>query len=272
MRLQFTRPLTSRSLTHFIAQNHLQASQMILTSFGRKNIRTFCTAATSSSASSSDPKIEQNAEKKNENLPIRRIVQEDDDYYDDYNETGPTGTYKRLLSWFVFGAVGTVVAYASYSIFMELFGRSAPNNLFNETFDLIRVSDEVMRMTGDPMRAYGMDTGRHSEGRRNFVASRYVFSSPHTHSLTSSDRKYKGVDGSNRTRIRYTVSGPRGKAIIYAEVSDLMQSHEFVYLITKDMKSGRVFTVIDNRTPADLATPSAAPPPQPTLLDMLNRK
>ena len=31
---------------------------------------------------------------------------------------------------------------------------------------------QVMRMTGDPMRAYGMDTGRHTEGRRNFVASR----------------------------------------------------------------------------------------------------
>jgi hypothetical protein len=86
------------------------------------------------------------------------------------------------------------------------------------------------------------------------------------------DRKYKAVDGSNRTRIRYTVSGPRGKATVYAEVSDQMQSHEFVYLITKDMKSGRVFTVIENRSPADMANPSSPPPPQPTLLDMLNRK
>jgi hypothetical protein len=78
-------------------------------------------------------------------------------------------------------------------------------------------------------------------------------------------RRYKGADGSNRTRIRYTVSGPRGKANIYAEVSDKMESHEFVYLIAKDMKSGRVYTVIENRTrkeienPTPSQTPSAAP-------------
>jgi hypothetical protein len=174
LRLQLTRPLSGRTLTYFGHQNQMKISSIISPI---KNIRTFCTPATASSATtaaSSENKNESNTEKKNENLPIRRIVQEDDDYYDDYNESGPTGTYKKLLSWFVFGAVGSVVMYASYSIFMELFGRSAPNNLFNETFDLIRVSDEVMRMTGDPMRAYGMDAGRHSEGRRNFVASRLL--------------------------------------------------------------------------------------------------
>jgi hypothetical protein len=31
-------------------------------------------------------------------------------------------------------------------------------------------------------------------------------------------RKYDGSDGSKRVRIRYTVSGPKGKAIVYAEV------------------------------------------------------
>lgn len=82
-------------------------------------------------------------------------------------------------------------------------------------------------------------------------------------------------------RIRYTVSGPKGKAIVYAEVgpcsalsypilsclashgtysvyspcippavtqiSDRMESHEFVYLIVKDVRTGRVQTLEDNR-------------------------
>eukprot|EP00602_Paraphysomonas_sp_CaronLab_P010360 CAMPEP_0185023616 /NCGR_PEP_ID=MMETSP1103-20130426/6267_1 /TAXON_ID=36769 /ORGANISM="Paraphysomonas bandaiensis, Strain Caron Lab Isolate" /LENGTH=243 /DNA_ID=CAMNT_0027556285 /DNA_START=100 /DNA_END=831 /DNA_ORIENTATION=- len=182
--------------------------------------RHLCTAAS--------PKEGQNKES---NLPIRRIQEEDDDYYDDYEGGGRKGGYKKYLSMALVGAIGSLVLYASYSIGMELFGRCAPSNLMNETFDLVRVNDEVMRMTGDPMRAYGMDTGRHTEGRRNFVAS----------------RKYKADDGSNRTRIRYTVSGPRGKAVIYAEVSDQMESHEFVYLIARDARSGRVFTVEDNR-------------------------
>lgn len=81
-------------------------------------------------------------------------------------------------------------------------------------------------------------------------------------------RKYKASDGSNRTRIRYTVSGPRGKAVIYAEVSDKMESHEFVYLITKDMRTGRVYTLIDNRSRQEMENPSAsyqqqAPPSNP---------
>lgn len=54
------------------------------------------------------------------------------------------------------------------------------------------------------MKAYGMDVARHTEGRRYRVAS----------------RQYKAVDGSNRSRIRYTVAGPRGKAYVYAEVRE----------------------------------------------------
>jgi hypothetical protein len=128
-------------------------------------------ASASSSTPSSGSKDETN--KTNDNSIIRKVADEDDDYYDDYAGSGGNrGGYKKVFSYFVFGTISSLVLYAGYSIFMELFGRSAPNNLFNETFDLVRVSDEVMRMTGDPMRAYGMDTGRHSEGRRNFVASR----------------------------------------------------------------------------------------------------
>ncbi|CAE7823869.1 unnamed protein product, partial [Symbiodinium microadriaticum] len=67
--------------------------------------------------------------------------------------------------------IGGLVLYASYSIAVELFGRGAPGHLYDETFEIVRVNDEVMRMTGDPMRAYGMETGRTTEGRRNFIQS-----------------------------------------------------------------------------------------------------
>lgn len=53
------------------------------------------------------------------------------------------------------------------------------------------------------MKAYGRDTGRHAEGRRNHVDS----------------RKYKEADGSNRTRIRFNIKGPKGKLRVWAEVS-----------------------------------------------------
>ncbi len=62
------------------------------------------------------------------------------------------------------------------------------------------------------------------------------------------------------------MSGPRGKAIIYAEVSDKMEGHEFVYLITKDGRTGRVHTVVDNRTKLDFEKPPSAqeqPPSNP---------
>lgn len=130
-------------------------------------------SSTSSDTSESSSSTSNSSENKEEQLAIRKVEQEDDDYYDDYAGSGNKGGYKRVFSYFVFASIASIVGYAGYSIFMELFGRSAPNNLFNETFDLVRVNDEVMRMTGDPMRAYGMDTGRHTEGRRNFVASRY---------------------------------------------------------------------------------------------------
>lgn len=48
-----------------------------------------------------------------------------------------------------------------------------------------------------------------------------------------------------------------------------MESHEFVYLITKDMRTGRVYTVIDNRSKQEIENPSAsyqqaqAPPSNP---------
>jgi len=166
-----------------------------------------------------------------DNLPIRRIEQEDDDYYDDFESSGSKNSWKRYVSYTFGLSLLGLFGWAGYSLAVELFGRAAPSNLFSETFEKVRYNDEILLMTGDPMKAYGQDSGRRSEGRRNHVAN----------------RKYDGSDGSKRVRIRYTVSGPKGKAVVYAEISDRMESHEFVYLIVKDVRTGRVQTLEDNR-------------------------
>ena len=85
----------------------------------------------------------------------------------------------------------------------ELFpGRMNPNGLFSEVFDVVRVNDEIIKMAGENMKAFGRDVGRNTEGRRNHVDS-YT---------------YKDADGSNRTRVRFNVKGDKGKVVIWAEV------------------------------------------------------
>ena len=49
------------------------------------------------------------------------------------------------------------------------------------------------------------------------------------------------------------------------QVSDRMENHEFVYLIAQDLKTGRVFTVSDNR--AELAKNA----PEPSNVDALTK-
>ena len=85
----------------------------------------------------------------------------------------------------------------------ELFpGRTNPNSLFSEVFDILRVKDEIKAITGDPMKAFGRDVGQNTEGRRNHIDS----------------RKYKADDGSNRTRIKFNIKGPKGYLYVWAEV------------------------------------------------------
>ena len=74
---------------------------------------------------------------------IRRIAQEDDDYYDDYEGGEGRSGYKKYLSYFMLTTIGGLVLYASYSIAVELFGRGAPGHLYDETFEIVRVNDEV---------------------------------------------------------------------------------------------------------------------------------
>lgn len=188
-------------------------------------------------------------------MPIRRIEQEDDDYYDDFESSGSKNSWKKYVSYMFGVSLLGLFTWAGYSLALELFGRGAPNNLFSETFEKVRYNDEVLLMTGAPMKAYGMDDGRRSEGRRNHIAS----------------RKYEGRDGSKRVRVRYTVSGPKSKALVYAEISDRMESHEFVYLIVKDTRTGRVHTLEDNRDMLEERSRGSQAADAPSLLDMLRK-
>lgn len=80
-----------------------------------------------------------------------------------------------------------------------------PNSLFSEVFEILRYNEEIMRMAGDSMKAFGRDVGRNTEGRRNHIDS----------------YQYKAEDGSNRTRIRFNIKGDKGKVVVWAEVSSI---------------------------------------------------
>jgi hypothetical protein len=82
------------------------------------------------------------------------------------------------------------------------FRRSKPSSLFNEVFEILRINDDIVRMAGGNMKAFGRDVGRSTEGRRNHVDS----------------FAYKGPDGSNRSRVRFNVKGDKGKVVVWAEV------------------------------------------------------
>lgn len=123
--------LTSRQ-----KKNQLHAD---CTVFSRFPTRLF----TSESSEVKETKEESKDEKKSTQV-IRRIAQEDDDYYDDYEGgSGKTG-YKKYFTYLLVSAISGIVLYASYSIAIELFGRSAPGHLYDETFEIVRVNDEVI--------------------------------------------------------------------------------------------------------------------------------
>ena len=169
----------------------------------------------------------------NKNETVKDLDRFNDDEYDDYEEPKTAGQKVRLY-WILFMrlsllALGVVcVAYTAYELFPR---RDSPNNLFSEVFDILRIHDDVKEVTGEPLTAFGRDFGRNTEGRRNHVDS----------------RKYKAEDGSNRTRVRFNVKGPKGQFQVWVEVSDRMLNTEFVYLIVQDVRSGRVITLQDNR-------------------------
>jgi hypothetical protein len=156
----------------------------------------------------------------------------DADEYDDWEPK----TAKEKVSYysqiaFTLGLLGLGAACV-YVFIKEVnpFGRS-PQSIFDHAVDRLVIRDEVLEMTGPGPRAYGRDHGSQAEGRRNIVDSRV----------------YKERDGSQRTRVRFNLKGPKGRVMVWAEVSDKMPHNEYVYLICQDMRTRRVLTVEDNR-------------------------
>lgn len=92
--------------------------------------------------------------------------------------------------------------------------KMSPNTVFSRALDQVRNHHEVTSRFGTPIKGYGRDHGGKREGRRNFIE----------HTEYKSDE-----DGSKRTRVRFNLEGPHGKAFVFAEVSSEMSSGEFVY-------------------------------------------
>lgn len=159
--------------------------------------------------------------------------------YDDYVE--PPQTYgQRVYSFIILSfqlGLASLAAYCLYVVYQELSpSRLAPQTLFNECYDSIKNKDEVTTIVGSNSRAFGRDTN--NEGRRRTIDS----------------RQYKGVDGSNRSRIRFTIQGSKGKLYVWCEVSDKMNSNEYVYIVCQDPRTARVVTIVDNRDRVDIAS------------------
>jgi len=124
------------------------------------------------------------------------------------------------------------IGFLLFNLGGELFPwRMSPNTIFNSAHDLLKGHLEVTNHYGDPLKAYGMDNHGGKEGRRNHIEH----------------QEYKAEDGSSRVRVRFNISGPYGKGIVYAEVSNMMSDGEWVYLMVQDARTGDVLVIHDNR-------------------------
>lgn len=134
----------------------------------------------------------------------------------------------------MYAGIAVFAGFCGYYIVKELLPtKMSPNAVFNKALEKVREHPDVKRRFGDVIKGYGRDHNGKREGRRNFIE--------HT--------EYKNEeDNSNRTRVRFNLEGPRGKAFVFAEVSSAMKSGEFVYILVQDKSTGRVFNVVDNRS------------------------
>jgi hypothetical protein len=163
---------------------------------------------------------------------LRRM---DFDEYDDYDEPPKTAgeavaRYAYTGFWLSLMAGGL---YCIYVLAKEIFpGRMNPNSLFSEVFDKLKFDDRILEMTGSNVKAFGRDSGRRTEGRRNQIDSR------------------KFVDdrlGTSCLRVRFNMEGTRGKVKVWASVLDSTPANEYVYIIVQNMRTGQVLTIEDNR-------------------------
>jgi len=182
-----------------------------------------------------------NSGNSNENSKDRQdLVRMNEDEYDDYEYQEPRTAAQKvryyLLSFFQIGLLvlgGLGMFYTAKELFP---GRLGPTHLYGEVFELLRHNNEVSRIVGDNMHAYG------DMGSRN----RDVIS-----------KKYTGPDGSLRLRIKFNIKGSKGAIKVWAEVSDKIAAHEYVYIICQDSRNGRVFTIVDIRERTDAAAVDA---------------
>ena len=156
-----------------------------------------------------------------------------DEDYDDYEYEEPRTAADAFNNYFVLGMqllfIGGLMGGAFY-MGKELFpGRLNPNGLYSEAYEILRKHDDVVRICGEDMRAFGRDTG--SESRRNHIDS----------------RKYVEADGSERVRIRFNIKGGKGHVKVWAEASSSMGANEWVYLIVQNQRTGKVMTIEDER-------------------------
>jgi len=181
---------------------------------------------------SSEPAKGGSGEPVKENSTSSEVMKYDSDEYDDYEPQ----TKQEKVSYYgaMFLRLSLLLAGAGLALFTlsELFtGRMSANHVFSEVFDLMQMNDQVRQITGDGMKAFGRDTGRNTEGRRNHIDS----------------FKYKAEDGSNRIRVRFNIKGNKGQVHVWVEISDEMPDNEYVYIVCQNARSGRVLTVVDNR-------------------------
>jgi hypothetical protein len=76
-------------------------------------------------------------------------------------------------------------------------------------------------------------------------------------------------DGSNRLKVRFNLQGPYAGGIVFAEVSDQMDTRngEWVYLIVQSKKTGQTITLCDNRQA--MAAAAHAKSPEVTLFTVI---
>lgn len=129
----------------------------------------------------------------------------DPDDYDDYEPEPETRAQWVKYGFLTFARLSFLVAglVCVYFTATELFpGRMGANSVFSEVFEILRIKDDILSITGDNPKAFGRDHGGRNEGRRNHVDS----------------RTYKERDGSNRTRVRFNIKGRKGQVMVWAEV------------------------------------------------------
>ncbi len=163
----------------------------------------------------------------------KSLAEFDYDDYDDFDEQPQTAAGKvRMWGRALFQlTLVSGLAFFIYYIGKEMIPtKLSPNTMFGNSSDLLRTNAELQKMIGEDMKAYGRVGG-----------SKALDSLSYTH-----------TDGSERTRIRYTVEGRRGKAMVWCEMSDnLEDTEEYVYLICQHLQTGRVLTLHDNRSRLD---------------------